>query len=183
LLSYLPPHAGGITPIANGLFHRLPSVREDTVTILSSMQRFNVSIIICRSRDFALRLADDSGREARRGLVELLSPQGVPPAIREERGADLAECTGMMRCTYLSTRCSCLSRRCTCLSRWTHLSMLDPRLCPVLCHSLGHTRTVRHERSVSSVHAPIHQPKTPHVLRPTPPPLRQQGSTRSRPRT
>ncbi|RSH89393.1 hypothetical protein EHS25_002505 [Saitozyma podzolica] len=68
LLSYLPPHAGGITPIANGLFHRLPSVREDAVTILSSMQRFNVGRLAVASLNYFHRKA----------YLQLLERRGAP---------------------------------------------------------------------------------------------------------
>jgi hypothetical protein len=88
LLSYLPPHAGGITPIANGLFHRLPSVREDTVTILSSMQRFNVSITIYVGHATPLRasLTIQVGRLAvaslnyfhRKAYLQLSEKRGAP---------------------------------------------------------------------------------------------------------
>lgn len=99
-----------------------------------------------------LRLADDAGREARRGIVELLSPKGVPPAVREERGADFPECTGMMRCTCLSMMHLSLDEIHPSLSE-VHVSLaMNPSLNArsttlslVPCLELGHTRTVMPE--------------------------------------
>ena len=52
LLTFLPPHWGGLMPVANGLFHRWPIVREHTLEILATLQQFPV-------RHLHLALADD----------------------------------------------------------------------------------------------------------------------------
>lgn len=43
LLIHLPPHGGGIMPIANGLFHQWLGVRENTVELLLNLQQYPVS--------------------------------------------------------------------------------------------------------------------------------------------
>ncbi|KAE8540973.1 hypothetical protein D1P53_002326 [Cryptococcus gattii VGV] len=42
LLAHLPPHGGGIMPIANGLFHQRFDVRENTVELLHNLQQYPV---------------------------------------------------------------------------------------------------------------------------------------------
>ncbi|EIW66750.1 hypothetical protein TREMEDRAFT_45583 [Tremella mesenterica DSM 1558] len=42
LLTYLPLHLGGLIPIANGLFHRWAEVRDYTVELLITMQRYPI---------------------------------------------------------------------------------------------------------------------------------------------
>lgn len=42
LLAHLPPHGGGIMPIANGLFHQQLDVRENTVELLLNLQQYPV---------------------------------------------------------------------------------------------------------------------------------------------
>ncbi|ORY28496.1 putative cell polarity protein [Naematelia encephala] len=42
LLTYLPGHWGGLMPIANGLFHRWPQVRENALELLTTIQLYPV---------------------------------------------------------------------------------------------------------------------------------------------
>lgn len=47
LLTHCPPHWGGLTPIANGLLHRWPGVRENTLELLNTMQQYAVCPPAC----------------------------------------------------------------------------------------------------------------------------------------
>ncbi|TXT13546.1 hypothetical protein VHUM_00913 [Vanrija humicola] len=40
LLTFLPMHFGGLIPIANGLFHPLPSVQNNTIDLLCTIQQY-----------------------------------------------------------------------------------------------------------------------------------------------
>ncbi|WVR06325.1 hypothetical protein IAU60_003356 [Kwoniella sp. DSM 27419] len=42
LLTHLPAHWGGLLPIANGLFHRWPGVREHTLDLLVTLQQYPI---------------------------------------------------------------------------------------------------------------------------------------------
>ncbi|WVF69207.1 hypothetical protein IAT40_003983 [Kwoniella sp. CBS 6097] len=42
LLTHLPQHWGGLIPIANGLFHRWPGVRENALDVLVTLQQYPV---------------------------------------------------------------------------------------------------------------------------------------------
>ncbi|OCF42058.1 hypothetical protein I317_04145 [Kwoniella heveanensis CBS 569] len=42
LLTHLPSHWGGLIPIANGLFHRWPGVRENALDVLVTLQQYPV---------------------------------------------------------------------------------------------------------------------------------------------
>ncbi|ORX40101.1 docking domain of Afi1 for Arf3 in vesicle trafficking-domain-containing protein [Kockovaella imperatae] len=42
LLTILPSHWGGLLPIANGLFHRWPGVREAAIEVLQNLQQYNI---------------------------------------------------------------------------------------------------------------------------------------------
>jgi hypothetical protein len=44
LLTYLPQYTGGVAPIANGLLHQHPDIKEDALTILLVMAQYPVSL-------------------------------------------------------------------------------------------------------------------------------------------
>ncbi|WVQ71892.1 hypothetical protein IAR50_001434 [Cryptococcus sp. DSM 104548] len=52
LLTHLPPHGGGIMPIANGLFHQWLGVRENTVDLLLTLQQYPIGRIAVTAMNY-----------------------------------------------------------------------------------------------------------------------------------
>jgi hypothetical protein len=46
LLTHLPAFQGGLIPIANGLLHRYPGIREAAADILLSLQQYPVRLLV-----------------------------------------------------------------------------------------------------------------------------------------
>jgi len=72
LLTLLPPHYGGLMPVANGLFHRWPGVRENALELLTTIQLYPVSD--------KSRLELTPGRPSIRRDDELFPPENIPPS-------------------------------------------------------------------------------------------------------
>jgi hypothetical protein len=50
-LTYLPQYTGGVAPIANGLLHQHPDIKEDALTILLVMAQYPVSLVEVKEGD------------------------------------------------------------------------------------------------------------------------------------
>jgi hypothetical protein len=87
----MPPHLGGITPIAIGLYHRWPSVRESTMELLDTIKQFvpgqlsigslnyfhrKTYVQLLEQREVALGRREHYDEGTRAGM-EYMSPESV----------------------------------------------------------------------------------------------------------
>ncbi|KAL7423106.1 hypothetical protein Q5752_002405 [Cryptotrichosporon argae] len=77
LLTYLPAHRGGLIPIATGLFHTWPSVRENTIDLLLTIQQYLPGRIALLALNYYYR----------KTYLELLERRDIRAAGRARAGA------------------------------------------------------------------------------------------------
>lgn len=58
LLSHLPLHSGGLLPLAFGLFHPIPTVRDQTVDLFTTIRSYKVRVLIPSIFDTDVQLSN-----------------------------------------------------------------------------------------------------------------------------
>ncbi|ODN98332.1 hypothetical protein L198_03576 [Cryptococcus wingfieldii CBS 7118] len=81
LLTHLPPHGGGIMPIANGLFHQWLGVRENTVDLLLTLQQYPIGRIAVTAMNYFHR----------KTLAQLLERREMAYRLQRERQLEQEE--------------------------------------------------------------------------------------------